>query len=363
MTRTIVGAGCAVLLLLVGGCTQHGGGTAATDGSSAAAAGESSPSPGTVAAAVSVGPLGTYLAKVGWGRSDDAAAERQAKDQKVADLISACMRDLGFTYAPITSAEVLTAERHAQGASRQPIEQNGLTPGTIEYAETYGFSMTFTPEQQAAFDQAQALTTPDAVDPNTAYVDAMSPAEHRAFIVGLSGEPAAAAMFDGAEYPAEYDWTTSGCTGSAQHEVFDVGDAARNDPAFASLLAEITAFQSTGYDDPLTDAVWASWSSCMATSGFDVKTYKDAVATIGAMLDAVAVKDPATGEITPGDWSVRAPIHDVEIRMAVADITCQKSTDFDAHMTTASHAIEQTFVDAHKAELDAWVEAYAQGTR
>lgn len=44
--------------------------------------------------------------------------------------------------------------------------------------------------------------------------------------------------------------------------------------------------------------------------------------------------------------------------LAVSDLDCREQTDYDAIRARARDAVEQEFLDEHRAELEAWAEHY-----
>ena len=97
----------------------------------------------------------------------------------------------------------------------------------------------------------------------------------------------------------------------------------------------------------MTEAA-TEWSACMADAGYDVATPDDAQESLSTP-DANGVLGR---EITPES-------DEQEIATAVADFTCQLETDYQTSMLEAMHEMEQEFVDAHRAQLEAMVDAHA----
>lgn len=120
------------------------------------------------------------------------------------------------------------------------------------------------------------------------------------------------------------------------------------DPAFADLNAEFRAWIFEMLEDPRMTEAARAWSACMAEAGYDVATPDDAQEGLATpMPDGTLSR-----EITPD-------ADEQEIATAVADLTCQLETDYQTSMLAAQHAMEQEFVDAHRDQLEALVDAHA----
>jgi hypothetical protein len=52
-----------------------------------------------------------------------------------------------------------------------------------------------------------------------------------------------------------------------------------------------------------------------------------------------------------------AELREAEIATAVADFDCQDEVGFEKVRVEVTNEYQQTFVDAHRAELEAWVES------
>jgi CBS-domain-containing membrane protein len=114
------------------------------------------------------------------------------------------------------------------------------------------------------------------------------------------------------------------------------------------------------YEDSQKDervlAAYREWSECMAEPGYDFTSPNEASRSIHDLVEAIPYNE-ATGEQDP---AALAEIRDDEIATATADRTCQDSTGAEAKALKAEFAVEQDFIDAHKAELDAMLEKASQ---
>jgi hypothetical protein len=139
----------------------------------------------------------------------------------------------------------------------------------------------------------------------------------------------------------------TGCAEDARVAVY--GDSSwQEDPAFADLHAEFETWLFAMLEDPRMTAAATEWSACMADAGYDVATPSDAQES----LFETDANGGLSREITPES-------DEREIATAVADLTCQLETDYQTSMLAAQHEMEQEFVDAHREQLEALVDAHA----
>lgn len=325
---------------------------------------------GTKATAdVPLGPLDKYFEKMYGGTGSAADNEKRMADSnaqmvKMEELIAACMSDEGFEYLPIDYSASMAA-----GFTDDELD---VQWGTLEFAEQYGYGATTDPGGYQAAAEAGTAGT-EQVDPNQKAVEAMSESERTAFYTALYGEqfsvdPTADPTADPeAPVETEYDWTTAGCQGSASNEVS--GGALESDQ-FASLQEDMSAMYEAVSADPRLSDVNAAWASCMADAGFaglaavgdgetsiydEVSTVQEAAYTD---LDPnVEMTEEVSASMAADLKEQLAEITPREIKTAVADFTCRADVGYDKVQQTVSFELQQTFVDAHKADLDAWVEA------
>ncbi|RYV52942.1 hypothetical protein [Pengzhenrongella frigida] len=327
--------------------------------------GSDDPAKGSGAAAdAPVGPLDEYFQKMYGGGGEAADDEKMMADSnaqmvKVEELAAACMAEEGFEYLPIDYSASMT-----QGMSSDELD---VEWGTKEFAEQYGYGATTDPGgYQAASMEANADGTDEMVDPNQEAVEAMSETERTAFYAALYGEQTMDPEADPEEMQ-EYNWETAGCQGKAQHEVYEGGLEA---DAFAGLQEDITAMYDAVQADPRLADVNAEWASCMADAGFDgLAAVGDGETSIydevnvlqeGLYADvdpAVEMTEELNAQMQTDLQDKMAEITPREIKTAVADFGCREDVDFDDVNQKISFELQQEFVDAHKADLDAWLAA------
>ncbi|HEY0215723.1 MAG TPA: hypothetical protein VGC57_04970 [Cellulomonas sp.] len=342
--RTTVLVAAALALTGCGSPGDDPGGTATTSSSSAA---EYVP-----------GPLDEYLARI-YGYSFDAAeqqtleeadAEYSRQSRQLEELIATCMREEGFDYTPADPG----------GTTVVSGDDLDVQWGTVEFAEQYGYGISTDPWGMASQVEGDAGAW---VDPNQDYLDAMSDSEREAYqqaLYGAATDDVVQSEDDAGEY-AEYDWTTAGCTGAAQREVYD--DPAVSEAGDYSALEDAIEdrWEQVGTGAAMA-ALEADWAACMADEGFAGMSAVSAAtedlylewSSLNGWDEVEAVDLTEMAEVDPVDL---AAFTEQEIRQAVADHGCQEEIDYQARYTAIDHADQQAFVDLHRDELEAWAEA------
>ena len=283
-------------------------------------------------------PLTKYLEAVNGGGFDE---ERMIKQQQEAEeLVAACMADEGFEYVPVDQSQNMWVGDDME-------ERN-----TEEWVAANGWGMVQT-EDEMAEQQAQAE---EYVDPNQPYVESLSPSEQEAYWATLYGTPPSEEeMNEDGSY--EYSWETAGCQGAAQHEV--QGDSFWEDERYSGLVEDMNALWEDLPKQPEIVELNQKWSECMADAeypGFELRW--DAQTALSEEMNAFW-----EGQENPEGPSPEQleELKEKEIEMALADFRCAKKLDYDNTQFTAQFALEQQFIDDHKAELDELLAAYAKG--
>ena len=307
--RGAVAAVGALLLVVTAGCSQ-----------------EATPSPAPMP---TQGPAEDYFEAALGFTAEEAAQHAVLMEESIA----ACMLEQGFEYVPDASIY------HSVDWSK--IDP---PPGTREFAEQFGYGFAAAPEGMISV----SIPTPNA---NDAIMEAMSPAELEAYDLALWGFTHDEALSGEAEL--------GGCRGAAKDQVH--GDP--DDPVRAALVEEIARIdaQVAPMDPAVLEAV-AQWSTCMDEAGHP--GYADPPAAEEAAWDrwvafndAVAA-DPELGEeAADGGIVGQAALAAHEAALATADWDCRGAAEYDAVWQRARHQLQQDYVDAHRAELDVWVES------
>lgn len=329
-SRTLLAATAVAVTAALAGCS--GGGTPEPE--------ESTP-----------GPLEAFFNEM-YGNGDQDAANAQM--MRVEEIVAECMSEQGFEYTPVD----YSTQPGFDSAGEEPEEEWG----TLEFAKKWGYGATTNPwgtpeEEPVPSDQ-------EWVDPNQEYIDAMSETEQQAYWAALYGNQE---YVEGEE--TEYDWTTAGCQGKAQHEVYEAGTDGED---FSALQEEMSAmYEQIQSDERIAEAT-SAWASCMADAGYPgLATVEDASNSIYEQVnalweDAYAELDPETA--TEEDYAAiedqvteaQAAITEEEIATAVADVTCQEEAGYLTVQRDVQREYEQEFYDAHADELEAWKAAYLE---
>jgi hypothetical protein len=297
-----------------------------------------------------VGPLGKYFEQA-YGEYDEDQANREMR--RVEELVAECMSEQGFDYTPMDPS--------SQGGMSFSSEDLDVEWGTREFAEQYGYGITTDPWAELQESQPEPE---EFVDPNAEYVESMSQSEAEAYFLALHGNQE---FSEDPEEEVEWDWEQNGCYGKAQHEVYEAG---RDDTDMASLEEEMNSLWEQTQQDPRIAEATTAWIDCMGDAGFTgLATVDDAQMQISDKSNAIYedAYPSDMGEEMPSEEDFAAieaqiqeklgEIKDEEIATAVADFECREETDFDDTMQEVSFELEQEFVDTHKEELEAWVEA------
>jgi len=285
--------------------------------------------------AVEPGPAEVYL-EAGTGFSADDAPELTVRFE---EIVAACMLEQGFEYVPYVEGHTMGDE-----AAIDP------PPGTRAFAEQFGYGFAATPG-------GMRLESSGGGNPNEAIVAAMSPEEYEAYDRALFGDAVAEAS-EGDEPDGGVE--LGGCFRTARNEVF--GDR-ETDHVRAGLEDEIARIDAeVAPTDPLVMTAAAEWSECMADAGHPgyaapADAEQAAWDAWIAFNEGIAA-DPTLGEVgADGGIAGEGDLATREASLATADWDCRATTDYDAVWNDARDRLQQEYVDAHRSELDAWVES------
>ncbi|WP_098482388.1 hypothetical protein [Georgenia soli] len=298
-----------------------------------------------------LGPLGEFYERA-YGSFDDDQADRDM--MRVEEVTAECMAEQGFEYEPV--------DWNSQGGVSYSDEDLDVEWGSREFAETYGYGIANDPF--AELHESAPPPEQEFVDPNQKYVEAMSPAEQEAYYLALYGDQ----QFpeDGSEEEFEYDWKQNGCQGKAQYEVYE---SRMDNPEFASLEEEMNSLWERTQQDPRMTEATTAWIDCMGDAGHTgLAAVDDAQNQFSEKVNAVyedAYPSDMGEEMTEEDFRAidagiqekLAGLKEEEIATAVADFDCREEAKVDETRKKVSFELEQDFVDTHRDELEAWVEA------
>lgn len=278
--------------------------------------------------------------------------DQGARDMmRVEEIVAECMAEEGFEYIPVDQTQFTSFAS----------DELDVEWGTLEFAKEYGYGATTNPWGDGMEEVPEEQ---EFIDPNQEAVEAMSETERAAYEKALWGEPV---EYVEGEEPVEWDWTTAGCQGRAQHEVYEGG---MEGDEFASIQEEMNTMWEAVQADPRITELDTKWASCMADAGFDgFAAVYDAEQSIydktnkihEEAWEGVEFDETSTEE----DWAAideqiqaqLAEITEEEIELAVADFTCREEIEFTKVQAEVNVEHQKEFYEAHKEELDAWLEA------
>ena len=272
-------------------------------------------------------PLSEYFSALYGDQDEDAWAKQQ---EEVEELVAACMSDEGFEYIPVP-----------QGQFSSPTD-DGPEWGTKEFAELNGYGMQQSEEEMEEMEQQGE----EYVDPNQDYVETLSESEQTAFYEVLYGAPSE--DMGNSDEPMEYDWTTAGCYGAAQHEV--QGEQPYDDDRYKSLFEDMNGMYEDLQKTPEIKKADADWADCMADAGEPgFKTKQDAIMEIQDALNEVWEANP-TGELDQKEEL--AELRERELELAVTDFECAEKVDYEQRSLAGQFELEKKLIKEHKKQLD-----------
>lgn len=305
----------------------------------------SSPEEGGADSAEQESPLSEYMSAIYGGdlSPEEQQAQSEEQNRQVEEQVADCMQDEGFEYVPNTAS-------YGSSTSGEDVVYE---PEDRDWVGQYGYGAVNSPWNEQPVDPDQQ----EYVDPNADYVASLSESEQTAFNEALYGpqpsEEEQAAMED---ETYEYDWTTAGCYGAAQHEVYEASDPTQSEE-FAPLMDAMNKLYETLASDPGMADLDAAWSACMDDGGHGgFATQADAQNSIydaqNEIYSAVPVdaEGNSTGEV---DQAALDALGEQEIDLALADLDCREQTDYRAKANDIQFTLEEQFIDDHKSELEA----------
>ena len=238
------------------------------------------------------------------------------KQNKVEELVKACMKQAGFEYTPVDPNATKAA---ITGTS-------GLTDD--EYRRQFGYGISTVFEKVVEISQSRK-----SVDPNVAYRASLDPSGQVAFDQALTGGNTSLSVAGAVDAAKTGDLTgLAGCVGEGTNTVF--GDA-----TVVSVLGKIEELDARAEADPRLVKAREDWATCMRKRGFE---YSDPNAVDTAITDklagivgAVAAKalgetgnfSPlafGTGVLPPYDKAALAALQAEELATAQADLDCEE---------------------------------------
>ena len=295
--------------------------------------------------------------------SADLTDEERQQMRRVEELVAECMHALGFEYIPVDPS--------AGDDRKDPFaEAYSLPPA--EFAREYGYGMTtLMPTERPADEGA---------DPNQEIREGLSEAALEEYNRALFGEMAKVSEGGGAvaikpptpgETVAPED---QGCHMQAANEVFG-GSPVMTGPdmsEFEGLFEDMEALRDRIDSDPRLVEATGAWAACMAEAGYsEFETTREPEDSVMEQMSELygweTQGDEGGVSVTvggPGDVDVDeaalAELQEYEIAVASADYDCEQ--DHYAYVQRdVAWDFEAQFVDEHRAELERFRDAMAEG--
>jgi Spy/CpxP family protein refolding chaperone len=273
---------------------------------------------------------------VGDWDSDEQQKKWEEQNRKAEELIAECMAEQGFEYIPVEQSGGVTVSADEEEHDPE------------KYAAENGYGMSVQPEMTP--EQEEEMNS--FVDPNQAYVEAMSETEMNAYNTALHGESFNMEPDENGEMP-EIDMSQMGCWGTAQNEasggeqeLYESEDMQAFNDATTKLYEDIPK------DARMTEVL----SKCMADAGFDQESPELAMEHFMNASNELYSGDNPEG---PDEAELKA-LQELEKDTAVADLDCQKKTKYQDVHRSVQIDLEQKFVDENTDLLERVRSAYAE---
>jgi len=283
-----------------------------------------------------VSPLAEYLSAIeGTDLSPDSQIRRFLEEQnRREELIAQCMHEAGFEYVP--SPQAMSAVQ--QLGEWQTDDQ--------EWVLQFGYGIFQRPEGGQGWSAEWSVLA----DPNSEYVESLSDGERSAFFEALHGPSTGVADETVMEF--------RGCRGWAQQQVFleSPGSLHLLDE-FAPLFEAIDTMRENLLFE-ISDAD-ADWAACMADAGHPgFQRQRDAQQSIteriNVLMEGLGDWDwLLLGEPSPDNHPAFADAAEHETALALADLNCRVTVDFNARQEARNFEAETQFVNDHRAALEA----------
>lgn len=280
-------------------------------------------------------PLRDYLERIQVAPAEEDQRETNAQ---IEEATARCMTELGFEYEPsVDSGGFVVASA------------DELDPSSPEFMRTYGYGVSTNPWGEPS----------EYEDPNQEYRDSLSESQLDAYQDALYGEPG---DVDAGDTDATFDWTKSGCSGRAFHEVIGE-DAGLDDPEVNAVMQAQARTQGEAAESSAVRDTLGAWVDCMGSSGYDFETKDAPRSAIQSEMDALwaelpdgSTEDPAAIALDPTKLS---DLQAKEVATATADADCSAESGYDAALAEEVRQREAAYVAEHRDELEALVARYA----
>ncbi len=303
-------------------------------------------------------PIGEYTDVLYGGDFDEEEwnAQYVERERVVEQMVAECMTDEGFEYIPQEVDESMFSS--GDGDS----EENVYEPDDREWVERYGYGIVNWPGQEEA-EEIPVEEEEIPVDPNAEYLESLSENERLAYEEALWGpQPTEEEMND-----PDYEWPMDeGCYNVAQNEVGYPGEDtyAGLEEEFAPLMESMEEFWTTSSEDPRFAELDAAWAGCMSEAGHSGYTTQmdpqDEISNeVNAFWESLSEEEMTEG-VDPYDSPEMAEIGKREVETALADLDCREEVKYTERTDEIRIELEEEFVAANKAELEAFKAAAEQ---
>lgn len=219
--------------------------------------------------------------------SDEAQTRFEEQEREAQQAIATCMRNEGFEYTPVDYSQFDTFS-----------ELEGEEWGSAEWIEKYGygistqrFSQTAVGPDLIGYDDSVIQSYDDTTDPNSEYVNSLTPEEQEAYYAALYGQqPEPDIDFDNMteeEINQAYDdfyenvYEPTGCQNTAYEELYS-GDEVfgEGSPLFEfeqEFGDELEALFERIESDPRMIAAREKLTKCVVDKGYDSYIDDDSV--------------------------------------------------------------------------------------
>jgi hypothetical protein len=306
---------------------------------------------------VSIAFLAVVLASCGGGSSSKKASgsnspledlfgggdEFKARQRKVEESISTCMRDKGWKYVPVDFDQAFGQ-----------VADNPDFSDPDKFRAKYGYGISTSPDFGGNGGG-------EFKDPNNDYVQGLTEAEQQQYYKDLDG-----AFFSSEPIEGDAPPTTTVPTGCRADGERAAGNSVFNDPKFNEVYGRLAEQQE---NDPRFAEAETKWATCMKDAGYSYSKVNEPVTDIqeqffklqgvdfengipqatiaGATSVSTAVAIPIEGDGGIGggppssiDPAALKKIQDLELATAKADGACQKK-----HIEKVSKQLQQELYD------------------
>jgi len=283
-------------------------------------------------------PLAEYTQLFVGTDLDEDAQRRQFEAMQIRreNLIAECMAELGFDYIP-----------HLQSVQLEFADHDDWRPYDPNWVAQWGYGIVSSPTSLVTDGPVFGMGGTD-FGPNNQMLGELSESERAAWEEALWGEILGDDL---------------NCFSRAWNQAWNEVDISRSEQ-FTPLMEAINQFQQLLDHD--ISAADHDWAICVANAGFPGFTRQTEAADSIWMARLEAVNETTRNPNWPGgepsatNSPLLAELQLREINLALADLQCRNSTDFQTRHNAHLTVLETQFVADHRADLEALRSALEQ---